>query len=80
MFDLLHTIKDMLFGFFEAVGTFFNFIGDLLTDIVDVFVKATAAMGNALVWIGSMIPASALAVFGSILTVAVIYKFLGREG
>lgn len=80
MFDLLHTIKDMLYGFFVAVGTFFNFIGDLITDIVDVFIKATSAMGNALVWIGSIIPHSAAVIFGSILSVAVIYKFLGREG
>lgn len=80
MFDLLHTIKDMLYGFFEAVGTFFNFIADLVVDIVDVFTKATTAVTNAGVWIAVIMPRACVGVFITILGVAVIYKFLGREG
>lgn len=80
MFDLLGTIKDMLFGFFEAVGTFFEWVGSLIMDTVDVLVKAGAALGNAMVWIVTMIPQPAAVIFSSILAVVVIYKFLGREG
>ena len=80
MFELLGKIRDIIVGGFEAIGTFFTWVGELLSDVVDVFVKATQAMRNASVWLVHMIPTPALAVFTAILTVAVIYKFLGREG
>lgn len=80
MFDLLKDFRDMVLGFFEAVGEFFTWIGSLISDLVDTFVKATMAAGHAIVWVGQMIPAPALAIFTSIIAVAVIYKFLGREG
>lgn len=80
MFDLLSTIKDILYGFFESVGTFFDFVVGFISDTVDVLVKAGVALGNAMTWIAVMIPPEAALIFTSILSVVVIYKFLGREG
>lgn len=80
MFDLLHTIKDILLGFFDAVGTFFQWVGELLTDIADIAVKAGYAVANVTSWLTGLLPAPVLALLLSIIAVVVIYKILGREG
>lgn len=80
MFDLLSTIKEILLGFFDAVGEFCSWVGTLITDLIDILVKAGMAVANVGIWLTNIIPAPCLAVFMSILGVAVIYKFLGREG
>lgn len=80
MFDLLHSIKEIILGFFDAVGEFCSWIGSLITDLIDVLVKAGNAAKNVGIWLTDFLPAPALAVFTTILGVAVIYKFLGREG
>ena len=80
MFDLLHTIKDILLGFFDAVGNFFEWVGELLTDIADVAAKAALAVANVTVWLTGLLPSPLLALFLSIIAIVVVYKVLGREG
>lgn len=80
MFELLHTIKDILLGFFDAVGTFCEWVGELLTDISDVAVKASLAVVNVTVWFTGLLPIPLLGIFLSIIAIVVIYKVLGREG
>lgn len=80
MFDLLHTIKEILLGFFDAVGTFFEWVGELLSDIADLVVKCGLAVTDLTAWLGSLLPVSVSALFLSIIAVVVIYKVLGREG
>lgn len=80
MFDLLHTIKEIMLGFFDAVGSFFSWCGELISDIVDVSVKASLAVAHTAVWIARIVPDEVGAIFGAILAVVVIYKVLGREG
>lgn len=80
MFDLLHTIKEILLGFFDAVGTFFEWVGELLSDIADLVVKCGLAVADLTAWLGSLLPVSVSALFLSIIAVVVIYKVLGREG
>lgn len=80
MFELLHTIKDILLGFFDAVGTFCEWVGELLTDIADVAAKAVLAVANVTVWFTGLLPTPLLALFLSIIAIVVVYKVLGREG
>lgn len=80
MFDLLHTIKEILLGFFDAVGSFLTWLGEMLSDIADVLYNAGLAVANITVWLTGLLPAPVLALFLSILSVVVIYKVLGREG
>lgn len=80
MFDLLHTIKDILLGFFDAVGTFLQWIGELFTDIANVAVNAALAVADVTVWFTGLLPAPLLALFLGIIAIVVVYKILGREG
>lgn len=80
MFDLISTIKEILLGFFDACGTFFTWVGELINDIADVAVNGAKALSNAVVWVGQILPSPVSAIFGTILAVVVVYKILGREG
>lgn len=80
MFDLLRTIKEILLGFFDAVGTFIEWVGELLSDIADVIVASGKAVINVSAWLAGLLPAPVLALFMSIIGAVVVYKILGREG
>ena len=60
MFELLSTIKDILLGFFDAVGTFVMWLGEMLTDIADIIVKAGIAVANLTAWLTGLLPPAVL--------------------
>ena len=80
MFDLLKKIRDIIVGGFEAMGTFFTWVGELIGDIANVAVNAGQAVVNVSTWLSSWLPPEALALFMSIIAIVVVYKILGREG
>ena len=80
MFDLLKKVRDIIVGGFEAIGTFFEWVGGLFQDIINLGVQAGKAVANIGVWFTGFIPAPALALLLTIFGVVIIYKILGREG
>lgn len=80
MFDLLKKIRDIIVGGFEAIGTFFGWVGSLISDIVEVAVNAAKAVANVSTWLITSLPLELVTLTMAIIAIVVVYKILGREG
>lgn len=80
MFDLLSSLYESIVAFFESVGEFLLWVGELLSDIVSVAAAALDAAADVKTWLTDYIPTELMAIFALIIAVVVIYKILGREG
>lgn len=80
MFDLLSSLYESIVAFFESVGEFLMWVGELLSDIVSVATAALDAADDVKDWLVDYFPTELMAIFALIIAVVVIYKILGREG
>lgn len=80
MFDLLSSLYDSIVAFFESVGDFLMWVGELLSDIVSVAAAALDSADDVNNWLVDYFPTELMAIFALIIAVVVIYKILGREG
>lgn len=80
MFDLLSSLYESIVAFFESVGDFLMWVGELLSDIVSVAAAALDAADDVKDWLVDYFPAELMAIFALIIAVVIIYKILGREG
>lgn len=80
MFDLLSSLYESIVAFFESVGDFLMWVGELLSDIVSVAAAALDSADDVKNWLVDYFPTELMAIFALIIAVVVIYKILGREG
>lgn len=71
-------------NFFKGIADFFSsvvdFVISLFEDLVWVTKTITSLVPKVTEVFGAFLPASIVAILGTILAVVIIYKLLGREG